>query len=102
MNVAKSICVLACTPLIAAFLIPLSSAALASCTCECVNGQAQAMCSSAIDIQPICPPRICPITPPSITPINPPTLPPLGTTECHQAQVLNPYTSQYEWRQVCQ
>jgi hypothetical protein len=31
-----------------------------------------------------------------------PQLPPLGTQNCWQQQVLNPYTNQYQWQRVCQ
>ncbi len=73
----------------------------AGCVCRCVNGEVQAMCSSTLDIEPICAPAICPIVPPAIRPIDPPTLPPIGTSSCRSEQVLNPYTRQYEWRQIC-
>jgi hypothetical protein len=65
-------------------------------------GSVQAICSSTLDIQPICSAQICPIVPPSITPIQPPSIPPIGTTTCAPVQVLNPRTNQYEWRSVCQ
>lgn len=81
--------------------ITLADDAAAACVCRCVNGEVQALCSSAIDIQPICAPQICPITPPSIAPIQQPRVPPIGTTNCRQAQVLNQRTGQYEWREVC-
>lgn len=73
----------------------------ASCVCRCVNGEMQALCSSSIDLPPICPPTVCPITPPSIAPIQTPRVPPIGTTVCRQAQVFNQRTGQYEWREVC-
>ena len=73
----------------------------AACTCECVNGQMKPLCERALDLPPICPPKICPIVPPSIAPIQPPKIPPIGTKECRQAQVLNPVTNRYEWKEVC-
>jgi hypothetical protein len=79
----------------------LTPDASAACVCRCVNGQMQPLCSSTLDLPPICPPTLCPLVPPSIAPIAPPALPPLGTTYCSQQQVLNPYTRQYEWRRVC-
>jgi hypothetical protein len=85
-----------------AMLAILPALGHADCQCMCVNGSVQAMCSSAIDLKPICAPRICPITNPSVTPIMPPRVPPIGTTSCHQAQVYNEYTQQYEWHEVCQ
>jgi len=75
--------------------------ATASCVCRCVNGEVQALCSSSIDLPPICPPTICPITPPSVAPIQAPRVPPIGTTVCRQAQVVNPRTGHYEWREIC-
>ena len=72
----------------------------ASCTCQCVSGEMHPLCSSAMDIPPICPPRICPIAGPSIAPINPPTIPPLGTSSCRQARVCDPFGN-CRWQQVC-
>jgi len=73
----------------------------ASCTCRCVDGEQQPLCSSAMEIAPICPPRICPIVAPSIAPIRPPTIPPLGTSSCRQAQVCD-FSGNCQWQQVCQ
>ena len=78
-----------------------ASNAFADCSCVCINGEVRAVCSSSLDIEPICPPRICPITPPSIPPIQTPRIPPIGTTNCVQKQVYNEYTRQYEWKEVC-
>ena len=36
----------------------LSSGAYASCQCVCMNEEVRAVCSSTLDIEPICPPRI--------------------------------------------
>lgn len=91
--------IVAGAPLIALFA--LSSSAFAACQCSCVNGQPQALCSSALDIRPFCSASICPIAPPSVAPINPVRVPPIGTTQCHMAQVLDPYTHQYVWKQIC-
>lgn len=81
------------------FLFPAES--LSSCVCVCMNGENQPLCSSTLDIPPVCPPKICPIEPPSIEPIQPPSIPPIGTQNCWMEQVFNEYTQQYEWRQVC-
>jgi len=75
--------------------------ALANCVCSCVNGAMQPLCTSAIDLPPICPLSNCGIVPPSIKPIQPLGLPPLGTTRCDQVQVMDPGTGQYQWRTVC-
>ena len=73
----------------------------AKCDCFCVNGNVEAICSNAYEVLPVCNPRVCPIVPPSIEPLQTPKLPPLGTTSCHQAQVYNEYTRQYEWQRIC-
>ena len=75
--------------------------ALAACQCTCINGNVQAVCTNAIEIRPICAPRVCPITPPSVRPLNTPSVPPIGTKTCRMEQVLNPYTNQYEWKRIC-
>ena len=50
--------------------------AFAGCVCRCVNGAVQGICSSSIDILPICAPQVCPIVPPSNAPIQSPPIPP--------------------------
>jgi len=82
-------------------LLFFSGFAYADCQCVCLDGEVRALCTSSLDIEPICAPRICPITPPSIAPIEPPRIPPIGTTNCVQKQVYNEYTHQYEWQEVC-
>jgi hypothetical protein len=88
--------------LVLAFCVELVlvTATNASCICQCVNGEMQPLCSSSIDLPPICPPTVCSIAPPTVAPINPPTLPPLGTSECHQAQVCDQFGN-CQWQQVC-
>lgn len=87
--------------LAAATVVLLTPAAHAGCSCECVNGQVQAICDSAIDLRPICAPRVCGIAPPSVAPVQPPMLPPLGTSSCAPQMVQNPQTMMYEWRTIC-
>ncbi len=79
----------------------LASNSNAACQCVCMNGEVRAVCSSTLDIEPICPPRVCPITPPSVEPIQQPRVPPVGTSNCVQRQIYNEYTHRYEWREVC-
>jgi len=86
---------------ISVMIILAASFAGADCKCLCINGEVQAVCSSSLDLQPLCPPRICPLTPPSIEPLKLPSLPPLGTSKCVQQQVYNERTGRYEWREVC-
>lgn len=85
--------------LVATFTAPTT--AHARCECRCVNGQMVPLCDRAIELPPICPPRICPLVPPRVRPIDPPRIPPIGTQECRSEQVYNHYTRQYEWEQVC-
>jgi len=76
------------------------AAASAACTCQCVNGQMQPLCQSAIDLPPVCAPTICPIAAPSLAPLTAPILPPLGTSQCEQAQICDTQ-GKCEWQQVC-
>jgi len=73
-----------------------------SCHCACVNGEVKALCSSSIDLPPVCGPSFCPIVPPSIKPVEPLRVPPVGTSNCRLKQVYNEHTKKYEWKSVCQ
>lgn len=73
---------------------------VAACSCQCVNGSQQQLCSSSIDLPAICAPTICPIAAPSIAPIQSPVIPPLGASRCRQAQVATAFG--YQWQTVCQ
>lgn len=75
-------------------------AAKADCICQCVNGSMQPICSSSIDLPPICPPTLCPMMAPSIPPISAPGLPPLGTTYCRQARVCDQFGN-CRWQEIC-
>ncbi len=92
----------------AIWLVPLlgsllfATQAVAACRCMCIDGEVRPICSSSIDLPPICAPRICPIKPPSVEPINPPRVPPIGTKKCTMKQVYNEYTQRYEWKQLCE
>lgn len=81
--------------------IALPAPASAACTCQCVNGQMTPICSSSIDLPPICPARLCPLTPPKVAPITPLKLPPLGTTACRMEQVYNDDAGEYQWERIC-
>lgn len=74
----------------------------AECECRCMGGQNRPICSSAMELPPLCGPAICPIESPSIQPLMSPQLPPLGTTNCQMRQVWNPYARQYQWQRICQ
>ena len=72
----------------------------AACQCLCVNGEVEAICSSSLDVQPVCAPRVCPIVPPSVRPIDPPRVPPVGASRCRSEQVWN--GEKYVWVEICQ
>ena len=80
-------------------IIPLKASA--DCICACVGGEVQAICSSTLDLAPICAPKICPLTTPSIKPLDSLELAPLGTTSCTNEQVYNYSTGRYEWTRLC-
>jgi hypothetical protein len=82
-------------------LLALYGTADAKCVCRCVDGEMRAVCSSSIDIEPVCPPRVCPVAPPSVAPIQPPRVPPVGTSVCRQVQVYNERTRRHVWRELC-
>lgn len=85
---------------VAALIIMPAGKASASCQCACVNGEVEAICSSSLDLQPICAPRICPIVPPGVRPIESPTIPPIGASRCRSEMV---WTGQeYEWIRLCE
>jgi hypothetical protein len=73
----------------------------ARCECRCVNGQVVPLCESAVEVPPVCPPRVCPVVPPAVRPVDPPRVPPVGTKICRSEQVYNQYTQRYEWKEVC-
>jgi len=74
----------------------------ARCVCKCVNGNVRAICSSTLDLKPLCSPTLCPMMTPKLKPLQPLTLAPLGTTRCELKQVYNSWTGQYEWKNLCQ
>ena len=75
------------------------TSANAACQCVCMNGEVEVVCSSSIDVQPICAPRVCPIVPPAVRPIDPPRVPPVGASQCRSEQVWN--GEEYEWVEIC-
>ena len=81
--------------------VGIAAAADAACVCRCVNGEMKPICETSIVVPPVCPPTVCPVVPPRVEPIQAPRVPPVGTKECRQEQVLNPYTRQYEWKTIC-
>ncbi|CAE6946175.1 hypothetical protein R69608_05533 [Paraburkholderia nemoris] len=74
----------------------------AECECRCMGGQNRPICSSTMELPPLCAPTVCPLEPPSIQPLMAPQLPPLGTTNCQPRQVWNQYAQQYQWQRICQ
>ena len=81
-------------------LCAFSSQVQAGCTCQCVDGQMQPLCSSSLDIALTCM-GICGLVVPSVAPINPPRIPALGATSCRQAQICDQFGN-CRWQQVCQ
>jgi hypothetical protein len=94
----EPVCAVVCATLLASLFMSLH--ARAACTCQCVDGQIQPLCGSAIDLPPICPPALCGPAAPSIAPINPPTVAPLGTSACRQARLCDQFGN-CRWQQVC-
>lgn len=86
---------------VALCLVAAPSPAFARCNCACVDGDMQPICTTSIEITPICPPSVCPLAPLAVTPIQPPTIPPVGASYCYPAQVLNPHIKRYQWQQLC-
>ena len=80
----------------------ITGATRADCTCACVNGSVQAICSSAIDMKPICGAQLCPLPPTSLQPLTSMHLPPLGTSHCRPKQVFDPNVGQYVWKELCE
>ena len=73
------------------------------CVCKCINGEVQPICSSTMDLAPMCNNQMCPVTSMSIQPETPITTQiPMGATSCQNEQVYNSYTGQYEWKMICQ
>ncbi|WP_146216778.1 hypothetical protein [Glaciecola sp. KUL10] len=73
----------------------------ASCTCSCVNGEVQPLCTSRLAIKPICSPRLCPNAPLTIKPIKQQNTPPIGSKSCSLYQVYNESKEKYEWEELC-
>jgi hypothetical protein len=86
---------------VAAVFFATLSPAQAACYCQCVDGEVRPLCDRALDLPPICPPRICGIQAPSIAPISPPTIPPIGTSSCQQRRVCDMFNN-CRWQQICQ
>lgn len=78
-----------------------ASSANASCVCRCSGGENVPICTSTTEVPPICSPMVCPVVSPSVPPVQAPRVPPVGTQGCQMKQVLNPYTGQYEWKELC-
>ena len=77
-----------------------SKAAKAACVCLCLSGQVQPVCDSKLDLEPLCPPRLCPLEPPALKPLASPRLPPLGTTSCRQEHVM--IGGRWQWIEICE
>ena len=92
---------LAAFAVLALALFAPSGGAEAACTCRCVDGKAQAVCSSSTDIRPICQSAACPIAPPAKSPLDARQEAPVVKPGCETKQVYDPETRAYSWDQVC-
>lgn len=79
----------------------IAASAYAGCSCACVNGRMQPLCTNALDVRPICPATTCSVPSAGVAPVQPSFVPPLGTKRCEQKQVTNPYSGAMEWKSVC-
>jgi hypothetical protein len=86
----------------AALAVLGAKSAEAACSCECVNGHAENICQSTIDIKQICV-NICPASIPNygVPHNNYTVVPPPGARRCTNEQVLNPTTHLYETKTLC-
>ena len=81
-------------------LAPLGDVS-AACSCRCVDGKAQAVCSSSTDIPPLCQSTDCGIAPPPKTPYDVREPAPIVKPGCETKQVYDPQTRTYAWEQIC-
>lgn len=72
--------------------------ALAGCSCSCIDGRVQAMCTNSFDIKPICPALTCPRSgATAITPVGPPGS---GARACREERVCDAF-QRCEWKDSC-
>lgn len=85
-----------------AFLFAVPASAQSSCTCICLDGRAQALCTNPTEVS-ICTPDVCPRPPSVLAPLPPPEkiLPEKIQPVCTSTLVWNKGTKQWEYRQVC-
>jgi len=83
-------------------MIAAAPSAEAACSCACVNGHAENICQSSIDIKQTCV-NICPASIPNygVPHNNYTVVPPPGARRCTNEQVLNPATHMYETKTLC-
>jgi hypothetical protein len=80
----------------------LPNVASAECRCSCVNGEIEAVCTSASELPPVCAPRACNARPVRASLIAQKRQ--IGTipkSECRETEVLNPRTGSYVVKQIC-
>ena len=85
------------------FLIIGSKSSFSQCSCQCISGRVQPVCSEVNEMVPICPPKVCMAARLKVpTPKNfaPPRLK-IMPSNCQQRIVKNPNTNQFIWRTVC-
>jgi hypothetical protein len=87
---------------VVAALLLFAPEAFARCDCRCVDGHAQAACTSSFDVPPVCS-QYCPQQQP-MTPIGPiDSQVDNGNTTglCETVMTMNPRTGRYQPRQLC-
>lgn len=70
----------------------------AGCSCSCIDGRVQPICTNSFDIKPICPALTCPrsgVT--AITPVGPPGS---GARACREERVCDAF-QRCEWKDPC-
>jgi hypothetical protein len=86
--------------LVLAIVAGLNATAQAKCTCQCVNGAMQPLCTNPLEAKPLCPPTVCPLDVPIGSTFKVPSVPPFGATVCEQARVCNT-SGDCRWKEVC-
>ncbi|MEX2650369.1 MAG: hypothetical protein WD673_15280 [Alphaproteobacteria bacterium] len=87
--------------IVAFFLLVAADPARADCTCVCMNGTNQPLCTNTLEVAPYCPPIICPFDSPNATSGTAHRTEKFGATNCYPQLVFDSWTNQYAWQQVC-
>jgi hypothetical protein len=79
----------------------LAAEARAACTCECIEGQERALCTSLRDEIPVCGRKACPAPPWSAKPSDSKLPPPPGTYGCEPMRVYDRLSNHHSWSELC-